>query len=128
MINDHSTRNGPSKQILKRKPNARLGELPHPTGPTKKILRGENSGQAAEINLNPAGFFEIKVEKAHCAKMGEGCGLSIEVVQQALQEDNTERQKASASEQRGKAAAEEEEMVNLDPASDEEYETGDEVF
>lgn len=92
------------------------------------MLRGDPSGQAAHIDLNPEGFFEVTVDKGHCAQIREGCGLTIEVVQQALQEYNAERESAAATTQGNNAVEEEEDMINLDPASNEEYETGNEVF
>lgn len=99
-------------------------------GPSKKIAQPPNSSAKASINLDPTAFFEVAVEKKHCYDMAKGCGLSMEVVEQALKEDNDERREAIQVEVELLEAAEKENhdepRVNLDSDSDEEISAAEE--
>lgn len=90
-------------------PGADLGQEAHngtgaqgrPQTAIKRKQAGQHSGakkakkkdilERAEVDLNPEAYFQVVVDKEHCANIALGCGLSTEVVMEALREDNALR-------------------------------------
>lgn len=60
-----------------------------PRGRPRKIEVKEN--ERAQIDFNPNGFFEVRVDQQHCANIAEACGLRIDQINDLLKEDNSHR-------------------------------------
>lgn len=121
------------KMILKRKPDLSILDQdlrPTQEGPSKRTTKNPNKSAKAKINLDPAAFFEVAVEKKHCRELAKGCGLSTVIVEQALREDNDERRTTMQMEievrETAEAENQDEPRVNLDPDSEEEFSAAEE--
>lgn len=79
---------GPSPQEAhppsKRKPAT---QLPRPRGDNKK-----KPTKAAQLHLNPEGYYTVQVNKFLCRKIGLDCGLTAQEIEKALVEDNQARE------------------------------------
>lgn len=126
----------PLQANLKRKPNPSSGASVSIAGPSKKTaqlrIEENKSAQYASINLTADQFFQVHVDKQHCAAIGKACGIQSTVVEQILETDNEERQAAMLETQVNNNGQDNdltaEPRVNLDSDSeeDEEAEGGEE--
>lgn len=93
-INGPSSSRATSAQT-KRKP---ASQMQRPDGINKKP-----TNSLAQVELNPEGFYKVRVDSGLCKTIAQGCGLSVSEVHKAIKEDNKER-KASARQQKGEAS------------------------
>lgn len=49
----------------------------------------------AEVSFNPTGFYEVKVQYDHVAKLAQGCGFKSTDVQEVIRADNAQRELAA---------------------------------
>lgn len=63
------------------------------SGPSKRPTSKKNrQAERVQVNLDPEGFYAVRVDYAHCSKLAKEAGLSSDVIIQTVQEDNRERQ------------------------------------
>lgn len=78
----------------KRKPSADGANRTDASGPKKKLLvtrEASSSDPPATVQLDPTGFFEVRISSTHAETIGAGCGLTEKEILQTLKEDNEER-------------------------------------
>ncbi|KAF3333009.1 hypothetical protein FCM35_KLT02586 [Carex littledalei] len=91
-----------------------------PSGSTKRsLLPGPSKDRPVEVNLNPDGFYQVRVEYAHCTGIASGCGLKPTDVLETVAQDNHERAAHVTQEQQAwhdnEEHMEEEPPVRFDP-------------
>lgn len=63
----------------------------------KEVKRNTTAGSGSkkywpmQIDLNPDGFFDVRVEYGHCEDLAETCGVRTDEVVHIIQEDNMAR-------------------------------------
>lgn len=88
-------------QRNKRKPVLSVQIPSRPGQMTKRILQREarsadnQTGPVAHIQLDPTGFYEVRVEQNHGQAIADKCGVTTEDVFLSLEQDNQERRLAS---------------------------------
>lgn len=58
----------------------------------KAVSNSTKPAKQARLQLDPEGYYKVKVDKSLCKSIGEECGLQAMDVERALLEDNEARQ------------------------------------
>ncbi|KAF3332882.1 hypothetical protein FCM35_KLT02459 [Carex littledalei] len=109
---------GPGATTRQRKRLTLAGIRPKRNTSTAKKNRAEP--QAANFNLNPEGFVEIRVDYDHRLAIATTCGINVEQVTTSLKEDNAQRLLLPEAQPNKPERDLNEEQVNLELSSDEE--------
>lgn len=90
-----------------------------PNGPPP--TNGPSSDGPCHIDLDPQGFFNVRVQYSHCADIASGSGLPISDVMNVVEEDNLEREKTFSARQADSDLEDQEDQVDYS-LSDEDME------
>ena len=82
---ESSRRSQPKKNGLQNGPSKSKGVS------FKKTQVKEMEKKKAQLEFNPEGFFEVKVDFKHCVNIAEACGIKVDQISKILEEDNANR-------------------------------------
>lgn len=84
-----------SNQVIKKGKDPirpkRKNALPLIPTPAKRATGKEKISEQATISFNPEGFYEVKVQYDHIAKLATGCGFKNSDIEEVIAKDNEQR-------------------------------------
>lgn len=84
--------------------------------------------ERAQLDFDPEGFIEVRVDLQHCQNIAEACGIPVQQLNSILQVDNSERVSQQQMNQIGeeieREADQEDRVSDFDPDSDDDLSSG----